>query len=123
MTKKFSLLFLLLPLFLAGCTKINTPAAPQVSALDNKTILFYGSTCPHCQIVEQYLDDHKIYDKMTIDKKEVYQDKDNANLMMEAVRRCSLSQNNVGVPFLWVENKCLVGDEEVTNYFKTKFNL
>ena len=122
MTKKFLLLFLLLPLFLAGCAKVTAPEA-KVSLLDNKIILFYGDTCPHCKVLEQFLDENKINERITMEKREVYKNKDNAKLMMEAVARCSLSSNNVGVPFLWTENKCFVGGEETTNFFQTKFKL
>lgn len=121
MTKKFLLLLLVLPLFLAGCTK-TTDLENKVSLLDNKSILFYGDTCPHCKVLEQFMDDNKISEKMIIEKKEVYQNKDNASLMMEAVVRCGLPQKNVGVPFLWTENKCFVGSN-ATDYFKTKFNI
>lgn len=122
MTKKFLLLLLVLPLLLAGCTKVTTPEA-KVDSLNNRTILFYGDTCPHCKVLEQYMDENKINERMPIEKMEVYSNKDNANLMMEAVNRCFLSQDNVGVPFLWTENKCFVGGEEATNYFKVKFKL
>jgi len=122
MTKKFLLLFLLLPLLLAGCAKVTAPET-KLSLLDNKTILFYGDTCPHCKVLEQFLDENKINDRMTIEKREVYKNTENAKLMMEAVRRCSLSQNNAGVPFLWTENKCFMGEEETANFFKAKFKL
>ncbi|MEI7620544.1 MAG: hypothetical protein WCJ57_03155 [Candidatus Falkowbacteria bacterium] len=122
MTKKFLLLLLALPLLLAGCTKTATPEA-KTSLLDNKTIIFYGDTCPHCKILEQYLEDNKINDRMTMEKMEIYKNADNAKLMMEAVSRCGLSQSNVGVPFLWTENKCYVGGDEATAFFKAKFKL
>ena len=121
MTKKFLLLFLLLPLLLAGCTK--TASETKASPLDGKTILFYGDTCPHCKVLEQYLSDNKINDRMTMEKREVYKNADNAKLLMEATSRCGLSQNNVGVPFLWAGDKCYVGDTETTGFFKAKFNL
>jgi len=120
MTKKLLLLFLLLPLLLAGCAKgANTET--KVSPLDNKIILFYGDTCPHCKVLEQFMDDNKINERLTMEKREVYKDQANASLMMDAVRRCSLPENNVGVPFLWADSQCYVG-EQVTTYFKTKFN-
>jgi len=122
MKSKFLLLFLFLPLLLAGCAKVTAPET-KVSLLDNKTILFYGDTCPHCKVLEQFLDENKINERMTIEKREVYKDAGNAKLMMEAVTRCSLSPNNVGVPFLWTENKCFVGGDETTNFFKAKFKL
>ncbi|MFA4942545.1 MAG: hypothetical protein WC564_02820 [Patescibacteria group bacterium] len=122
MTKKFLLLFLLLPLLLAGCTAVSN-SEEKKSALDGQTILFYGETCAHCKVLEQYLEDNKINDKMSIEKLEVSKNKTNATLMMEAVNNCAISKNAVGVPFLWVDNKCYMGDVETTNFFKTKFKL
>ncbi len=121
MIKKFLWLFLLLPLLLAGCSQVNNKES-QVSPLENKTILFYGDTCPHCKVLEQFLVDNKINERMTIEKREVYNDADNAKLMMDAVNRCALSEDNVGVPFLWTEGKCYMGGD-ATSFLKVKFNI
>ncbi len=122
MIKKFFILLVLFPLALAGCSLQSKPAE-TVDTLAGKTILYYGSSCPHCKIVEQYMDDNKVAEKMTIEQKEVYGNQANAKEMAAVASRCGLSTNKIGVPFLWVENKCLVGDVDINNYFKTKLKL
>jgi len=123
MNKYWYLGFLILPFLLTGCVSKSPTAKTETNPLLGKNILFYGDTCPHCKIVEQYISDNKILDKMPLEQKEVYKDQANAAEMVVAARACGLSQNDLGVPFLWSDNKCLTGDTDIVNFFKTKFKL
>jgi len=123
MNKYWYLGFLFLPLLLTGCVSQSQTAKTETNPLLGKNILFYGDTCPHCKIVEQYISDNQILNKMPLAQKEVYKNQTNAAEMVVAARACGLSQNDLGVPFLWVDNKCLSGDTDIVNFFKTKFKL
>jgi hypothetical protein len=62
-------------------------------------------------------------EKMTIEQKEVYGNQANAKELAAAASRCGLSSNKIGVPFLWAEDRCLVGDVDINAYFKAKLKL
>ena len=86
----------------------------------NKIVLFYGDTCPHCLIVNEYLQENNIKDKVSFEHLEVYKNRNNANLLAESAKKCGIKSDQVGVPLLWNEGKCLVGDKDIIDFFKEK---
>ena len=90
-------------------------SAPLPSAYE----YFWGDGCPHCANVEEFFSTWENRDKVSIDKKEVWNDKKNALLMRERAAYCKLPLNNLGVPFLFTpEGKCIGGDELIIQHFK-----
>jgi len=85
-------------------------------------ILFYGDGCPHCAIVEEYIEENKIQDKISFVQKEVYYNQSNAKELEAKAKICELPSDSIGVPFLWDGEKCLIGDQEIINFFKQKIN-
>ena len=90
----------------------------------DKMIFFYGETCPHCANVEKFFEENEIEKEIQFEEKEVYNDKNNAKLLiLVAKRKCNLKENEIGVPFFWDGSKCIVGDQPIINYFKEKLNI
>lgn len=88
-------------------------------------VLFYGSTCPHCKVVEEFIKTNKIDEKLKISQLEVYENKDNAATMVSIVQKVcpdQLSNNGIPVPFLvdTKNNKCVVGDTPITDYLSNQ---
>lgn len=83
-------------------------------------IFFYGDTCPHCKNVEDFMAKNKTEEKIKITKLEVYNNADNARLLVSKAKVCKLNTEQIGVPFLWnAENKsCLVGDVDIIKYLQ-----
>ncbi len=82
-------------------------------------ILFYGDTCPHCKNVEEYMTVNNTRAKIQFQELEVYNNQDNARLLVQKAKKCGLeTANGVGVPFWSNGDSCLVGDEDIINYFK-----
>lgn len=96
----------------------------QKNRTDNKSeiIFFYGETCPHCKIVEEYMDENKIKDKVPFVSKEIYKNKQNSDELIAKAKICGLAVNSIGVPFLWDGQKCLIGDQPIINFFEEKIN-
>lgn len=86
------------------------------------TILFYGDGCPHCALVEEYVSQNGIETKVPFAKKEVYYNKQNADELVAKARTCGMPTDSIGVPFLWDGSKCLVGDQDIIEFFKLKIN-
>jgi glutaredoxin len=86
----------------------------------NDIVLFYGETCPYCKVVERYIEDNNIEEKLRINKKEVYKNKDNLKELEKRAQDCNLSTSSIIIPFLWDGEKCYVGDEEITIFLKAK---
>lgn len=86
-------------------------------------ILFYGRECPHCQEVEKFLTDNKIADELKFEQAEVWHNKENADLLRQKARQCGIDEDKIGVPFLYVKEKCYVGTPDVENFFKYESGL
>jgi glutaredoxin len=85
-------------------------------------IFYYGDTCPHCKLVEEYFNQNKTRDKIKFAEKEVYNNKQNQDELLFKAKICGLATNAIGVPLLWDGQKCLIGDQPIINFFKEKTN-
>jgi len=83
-------------------------------------ILFYSDTCPHCKIVEQYMNDNGVEKYLAFRKLEVSTNQANAQLLAKKATSCGLSTDSLGVPFFFDGKNCLVGDTDIINYFSSK---
>lgn len=87
---------------------------------ESSIVLYYGDGCPHCAIVDEFLEQNKAAEKADYKKKEVYNNKENADELAAKAKICGLPTNSIGVPFLWDGSKCLIGDQDIINFFKQK---
>ena len=92
----------------------------QDKKVNNSVIFFYGNTCPHCAEVEKWMEENKVADKIKVDKKEVYENSQNALELTEVARSCGLPTDNIGVPFLYADGKCFIGTPNVEAYLGAK---
>jgi len=84
-------------------------------------ILFFGDTCPHCKNVDEYISQNGIREKIKFQELEVYNNKDNAALLAQKAKQCSLdTSNGVGVPFFFDGKNCIQGDQPIIDFLKTK---
>lgn len=116
MKKTFLAFFLFSALFIfSGCGN----SQPETINDNSLIILFYGEECPHCKIVEQYIAENNVKDKIIFSELEVNHNAANANLMIEKQKVCKIAKENIGaVPFLWTTEKCYLGQDEIMQFFK-----
>jgi len=88
----------------------------------SQIILFYGDGCPHCAIVEKYIKENNISDKISFAQKEVYHNQNNAKELESKAKICGIPTNSIGVPFLWDGSKCIIGDQPIIDFFKSKIS-
>jgi len=99
-------------------------AEQKIEALQNaEPVFYYGNTCPHCKIVEEWFQVNQVEEKMTFQKKEVYDNQENANELTKVAISCGLDANNIGVPFLYADGECLIGSPDIIGYFANKLNI
>lgn len=85
-----------------------------------KQILFYSNTCPHCQIVDEYIKTNKVKDYLVFQELEVSTNPINGQLLAKKAKTCGLPQDNLGVPFFFDGANCYLGDEDIIKYFSDK---
>jgi len=81
-------------------------------------VLFYGTTCPHCKIVEEYINSNDIESKLDIEYKEIYSNSINAQELKNRASSCGLDVQYIGVPFLWDGFNCFLGDSDIIEFLK-----
>lgn len=99
----------------------NGQADSQVS-LENGPILYYGIGCPHCDVVDEYLEKNKLTGRISFTTKEVYYNRQNAAELGQRADSCGIPSNFVGVPFLWNDGYCYIGSDEIIAFFENKLN-
>lgn len=85
---------------------------------------YYWETCPYCQQLNKYLTEVDWYNKLNIDKREIWNNKENALKMTEDLKRLGLENAKTWVPFLVVnenwKEKVLNWLDEAMAYFEPK---
>lgn len=91
--------------------------------LKGETVYYYGATCPHCVDVNEFLEENDIASKVDFTKKEVWNNKDNANELSEVAQKCGINPGSIGVPFLYADEKCFIGGPDVEGFFSEAAGL
>ena len=112
----------------ANIAETTTPSSnsnTNIQQRDTDIILFYGDTCPHCKIVEEYINKNNITRYIKFQNLEIYNNRNNAKIMLEKQDLCKdLSDDDKGgVPFLYSSEKCVVGDQPVIDFLKAKAGI
>lgn len=97
-------------------------SSPQQTSLPLPTSVeyFWGDGCPHCANVAKFFETWDGKDKIAIDKKEVWSNKENQTLMLARAKSCGIKPSDLGVPFLYTpDGKCISGDALIIEYFKS----
>lgn len=90
---------------------------------DSDMTLFWGDGCSHCENVKKFLEEKHIADKVSFEEKEVWNDKANAKVMDRRAKSCGLPANQIGVPFLFSDGNCFIGEPDVEKEFLRKASL
>jgi len=91
---------------------------------DNPDLVFYwGIGCPHCENVEKWITENNATQKLKINFKEVYYNKDNqTDLYNTAKEFCPeiIENGGIGVPtgFDPINKKCIQGDTPIIDFLK-----
>lgn len=105
-------------------TLTTMPTVEPTQAAQGKIFFFYGSTCPHCHDVLEWMEENGVESLVEVEKKEVYQDQDNSQQLSAAAQSCGIPLDRVGVPFVFTHDKqCLVGAPKVKAYLSEQANL
>jgi cytochrome c biogenesis protein CcdA len=92
----------------------------NISAEEQQAILFYGDGCPHCAQVEEFIKNNKL--DFFVEQKEIYQNKKNAEEFNKVCAENGIALMDRGVPFLYAEGECFVGDKQIVTYLQTRQN-
>lgn len=97
---------------------VASKSSVQPTPLPQGIVLFYGQGCPHCKDVEDFISQNNIKSKVNFTELEVWYNKSNAALLGQVAQKCSITSDQVGVPFLYDGKNCVEGGPDVINFFK-----
>lgn len=97
--------------------------SPSGISSPSGTVYYYGADCPHCREVAAFLEENDIAGKVSFDRKEAQRSLSNWKEMLEKARSCGLSEEQIGVPFLYADGHCHVGTPDVLSAFREKAGL
>lgn len=104
-------------------TDLNTTQTSEGVDEKNAEILYWGTTCPHCHDTIEWIKKNKIEEKISIVRKEVYNNQTNSLELSAKAKSCGLDEMNIGVPFMYTsQSDCLIGTPDITSYLEQKVN-
>lgn len=80
--------------------------------------LYYGQGCPHCQAVVDYLAGNGAAGNVSLQQKEVFHNQENLEELKRKASLAGIPDEFIGVPLLCEGDSCLVGEEEIINFFE-----
>jgi len=92
-----------------------------VFAETDNAILYYGNGCPHCAKVEEFIQGSDL--KIEVEQKEIYQSPENAEEFNEICDKENINLMDRGVPFLYAEGRCIIGDQPIISYLQEQKKL
>lgn len=115
----FLLLLVIMPVTFASAKKTTTTTVATEGTPDKVTMyVFYGSTCPHCQELEEYVattlkKDARVKDILEVKYYEVWENSTNASFMSTVGTQ--LGTQVKGVPFIVIGEQYFSGYGETMN--------
>ncbi|HHE76747.1 MAG TPA: cytochrome c biogenesis protein [Candidatus Parcubacteria bacterium] len=78
--------------------------------------LFYGSGCPHCEKVINYFQSKNLFQRLNIDKREIYFNQKNLQEFLKICEEEKIPENQRGVPMLFYRGRCIIGDGPIISF-------
>jgi len=125
MNKKILGFILVAILVVCGAYFWKTKNAPKPTKSNSNAeiVLYFSDTCPHCKIVDEFLQTNKVAEKVSFIQKEVSNNTEDSKELFDKAEKCGMPTDSIGVPFLWDGQKCYSGQVEVTDFFKQKAGI
>jgi len=106
---------------IAALTTLYLVKSNQETPVD---ILFYRFDCPHCKIVDEFITENNITEKIEFEHLEITKPVNQAKILSIS-KICDIGQDSLGVPLYYdaKEKKCYLGDQPIIDYLKLKLNI
>ncbi len=111
---------LIVVLLFSACGTATNTVSNTETIIPTGKFYFHSKTCPHCAIVDDYISKENIKQKLYFISREIDVDAGAVSLLKAVGKKCTIPDNELGVPLFWDGSSCYTGDKEVINYFKSQ---
>jgi glutaredoxin len=93
-------------------------------SLPNTVTLYTSKTCPHCQVVDNFIQTQNIHNKLNFTEKQLESHTRYVRELVRVVRFCGYQTNQLPIPVLWTgqTQTCVVGEKDIIHYFNQQIN-
>lgn len=111
--------------FLFSCSWNTNLDMKDVINPDADYVYFFWKTCSHCIKVAEYFNANDIMNKYKIEKREVWENEDNAKIFNEKIEDLWINPEEVWVPFVVRknDNKYYMWDVDIIKLFEANVPL
>ncbi len=97
---------------------------PRIQDDSSEIVYYYGEGCPHCKVIDEFLEANAIAEKVSFSKKEVWNDRKNAAELSRRAKTCNVEPSGMGVPFVYGgDGRCYIGEPDVKKFFSEKAGI
>lgn len=98
----------------------NFAYAQGIKQNEDLVYVFWGQGCGHCAKVEQYIQENRLDDIFSIERKEIYFDKENREDFLDACDKNGIPMERAGVPMAIINGKCVRGKTLIIEALEAK---
>lgn len=82
---------------------------------------YWSTTCPHCAVVNEFMENWEHSDELALDKYETA-NPENASRLQARALSCNIPPTQIGVPlFFTPQGECIVGDQPIIDYLNSLY--
>ena len=89
---------------------------------NEEIVLYYGYSCPHCKVVEQFINDNNLTARFDIIQREVMNNTGNYIEFQGVAKTCRIPLNNLMVPVIASDGRCYQGQDESIAFLQARMN-
>ena len=82
-------------------------------------VFYYGNVCPHCKIVETFIDNNNLNATLKLDYREVFNNSDNAATLRGVWTKCGQTGDSQ-VPLLYFNSTCYIGQDDAIRFLNSR---
>jgi glutaredoxin len=93
-------------------------------ALPDAVTLYTSKTCPHCQIVDNFIQTNNIHGQLKFTEKQLENHTRYVRELIRVVRFCGYRTNELPIPVLWTGSTktCIIGERDIIHYIQLQIN-
>lgn len=101
----------------------ETVSLENQKEMEKMSIAFYsGDNCSECVNIEKYLAENNVKAIVSFEERNIDKSEADATQMAEDAMQCDIEIESFGIPFVWSDGECYLGEKSIIDFFKQKLS-